>query len=238
MPRQKETLIRFRIADIEDITHDTRQFRFPIPPDVKFEYLPGDHIKIFPDPQDQLEFRPYTPTTTPDTRDHFELIIKRYPNGMVSRFMHQKNIGDDIWMSGPHAGGHFRPGMAKQVGLAAGGTGITPFISMIRTILKNKIDVEVALIFANKSVDDIILKDEFDRYAEEYPNFKRYYMIDHAPPGWTMGEGHIDAQVMAERLPNPSPETVVFVCGPPMMQIELKKKLVESGYSSDKIIFP
>jgi cytochrome-b5 reductase len=169
---------------------------------------------------------------------YFELIIKRYPDGLVSGFMHDRKPGDDVWMSGPHEGGHFRAGMAKKIGMVAGGTGITPMISIIRTILKQGIDVDVSLLFANKTVDDIILKDELDHYADQHGNFRRYYIVDKAPEGWEMGTGRIDSRLMKDRLPEPSDDTVIFTCGPPMMQLDLKKKLIEIGHDKDRIIFP
>ncbi len=235
---ENEILTPYRLNDIKQITHDTGQFTFSIPSDANFAMLAGDFMKVFPDHGDELEYRTYTPTTTPKTRDHFQLIIKRYPNGQVSRFMHDRKIGDEVWMSGPHAGGHFEKGMAARVGMIAGGTGITPMISIIRTILTEGIDAEISLIFSNKTIDDIILKDEFDSYGNKFPNFKRYYLIDQAVPNWTMGVGRINEAIMREHLPVPSDETVLFICGPPMMQIELRKKLIEIGYKKDKIIIP
>lgn len=231
-------ITEFEIIDKEKITHNTSQFRFEIPPGRKFDFLPGDHMRVYPDPDSPLEFRSYTPTTTPDETGFFELTIKRYPDGKVSPYMHDRKPGDKIAMSGPHQGGHFEVGMAGRVGMVAGGTGITPMISIIRSILKRGLDVEISLLFANKTVDDIILKDEFDRYAGEYDNFTRYYVVDKAPDGWEMGEGRIDSQLMKDRLFEPSDDTVVFVCGPPMMQIDLKKKLIEIGHEKDRIIFP
>jgi cytochrome-b5 reductase len=235
---KNDTIISYKLADIKPITHNTRQFTFPIPTGVPFDFYPGDHMKLYPDPTDPVEWRPYTPTTTPDIKDHFQLIIKKYPDGIVSRYMHDRQAGDYIYFSGPHEGGHFVNGMATEIGLVAGGTGITPMISMIRYIMMEILDTKVSLIFSNKTVDDIILKEEFDKYETERSNFKRYYIVDTPPPDWTMGTGRINIQVLKDRLPAPSDQTVVFVCGPPMMQINLRKNLIELGYSKDKIIFP
>ena len=49
---------------------------------------------------------------------------------------------------------------------------------------------------------------------------------------------HIDKDLMNEKLFDPSEDTVIFVCGPPMMQINLKKQLMELGHPGDKVIFP
>ncbi|UCC80800.1 MAG: cytochrome-b5 reductase [Candidatus Zixiibacteriota bacterium] len=236
---QKDVIItRYRIIEKQRVTRDTSRFRFALPPNIDFKFLPGDHIKIYPDRNNPLEFRPYTPTNTPDIKDYFELIIKHYPNGKVSGYMKERGLGDDVAVSGPDKGGHFEDGMAKKIGMVAGGTGITPMISMVRSILSRKLDVEVFLLFANKTIDDIILKEEFDKYAEKYDNFDLYYVLDKGPEGWPMGEGRITKDLMNEKLFGPSDDTVIFVCGPPMMQINLKKQLMELGHPGEKVIFP
>ncbi len=228
----------YKIIEKGSVTHDTSRFIFELPHDARFDFLPGDHINVYPDKSDLLEFRPYTPTSTPDDSGHFELIIKHYQDGMVSKYMNGRGEGDEIAVSGPHAGRHFAEGMAGKVGMAAGGTGITPMIAMIRTILRRGLDVEISLLFANKSVDDIILKDEFDRYAAEKENFSRYYIVDKPPDGWHMGTGRINSDLMKEKLPAPSDETVIFLCGPPLMQLDLRKKLIELGHQKEKILIP
>ena len=238
MPQEKEKIIPFKLIELKTITHNTKEFHFSLPPSIKFNHLPGDHIKVYPDPNDPIEWRPYTPTTLSDITDHFELIIKHYDNGMVSRYMHDRKVGDEVFMSGPHEGGHFIEGMAKHIGMVAGGTGITPLTSMIRAIIRRKIDVDVSLIFANKTVNDIILKEEFDRYAEEFPNFRRYYVINKTPPGWTMGQGHITGEIMKAHLPPPSDDTVIFLCGPAIMELNLREQLTHLGYKKNQIINP
>jgi len=236
---QKDVKItEYKLIEKEKVTHDTNRFRFAIPEGIDFDFFPGDHVKIYPDANNRLEFRPYTPTNTPDIKSYFELIIKHYPDGKVSGYMKDRAVGDDVAMSGPDKGGHFEDDMAKKVGMVAGGTGITPMISMIRSILKRRLQVEISLLYANKSIDDIILKSELDMHSAEYDNFRLYYVLNAAPEGWEMGEGHIDKDLMNEKLFDPSEDTVIFVCGPPMMQINLKKQLIELGHSSDRVIFP
>jgi len=231
-------LTRYTIREIGKITHDTNRFVIDIPRSGSFEFLPGDHIRIYPDENNPLEFRSYTITSTPDDSGFFELIIKRYPESLVSAYMHSQNPGDKILISGPHAGGHFSEGMAKKIGFVAGGTGITPMISIIRTIIRRDIGISMFVLFANKTIDDIILREEFDQYAAEKSNFDIYYVLSHPPADWPMGSGRINAQLMSEKLPEPSSDTIVFVCGPPLMQLDMRKRLIEIGHEKNKIIFP
>jgi len=228
----------YKIIEKTRLTHDTSRFVFDLPDRRPFVFLAGDHMKIYPDAMNPLEFRPYTPASMPDEAGFFELIIKRYPDGHISRYIHDRAVSDKVAMSGPHPGGHFVEGMARHVGMVAGGTGITPMISMIRTILCRNLDIEISLLFANRTADDIILKSEFDKYTVEKSNFRCYYVVGEAPPGWDMGVGRIDSDLMKRRLPGPSPDTVIFLCGPPFMQLDLRKKLLELGHEKERIILP
>ncbi|MEE9554126.1 MAG: NADH-cytochrome b5 reductase [candidate division Zixibacteria bacterium] len=228
----------YKIIEKTVVTHDTSRFVFELPEGTPFDFLPGDHLKIYPDKNNRLEFRPYTPTSTPDDSGFFELIIKHYPDGKVSGYMRDRAVGDEIAMSGPNIGRHFTDGMAARIGMVAGGTGITPIISMIRTIIRRSLDVEISLLFANKTTNDIILKDELDKYALENSNFNRYYILNDPPDGWEMGTGRIDPDLMKEKLPEPSAETLIFLCGPPRMQLDLRKKLLELGYEKETLLIP
>jgi cytochrome-b5 reductase len=238
MAKHEEILTPYGISEIKALTHDTSQFTFSLPDNIDFEFLPGDHMKIYPDPEDHIEWRPYTPTSKPGAKSHFQLIIKKYTDGMVSKFVHQKKTGESVWMSGPHEGGHYLKGMARKIGMLAGGTGITPMISIIRAVLSDDESIAISLVFSNKTIDDIILRDEFDNYAAKFPNFTRYYVLEKPPDDWQMGVGRISDEILKSQIPPKGDDTSVFVCGPPMMQIELRKKLISMGHQSDKIIFP
>jgi cytochrome-b5 reductase len=128
--------------------------------------------------------------------------------------------------------------MAKKVGFVAGGTGITPMISIIRWILAKRIEAELFLIFANKTEADIIYKDEWERDVRDYPNFHCYHLLEEPPAGWTQGTGRVTTDVLRQHLPPPGPDTCVFLCGPPQMVDGLEVTLKELGYSQDAIILP
>jgi ferredoxin-NADP reductase len=101
----------------------------------------------------------------PGATGYFDLTVKRYETGTISKYLHDREIGDTVLMSGPNSGGHWVNGMAKQVGFVAGGTGITPMISIIRWILAESLAVELFLVFANKAEADIIFREEWDEDA-------------------------------------------------------------------------
>ncbi len=76
----------------------------------------------------------------------------------------------------------------EMVLLNAGGTGITPMLQLIRDIFRNTSDrTELALLFANQSEEDILLRDELEQVKKEHPDkFQLWYTVDRPSPGMTL----------------------------------------------------
>lgn len=96
----------------------------------------------------------------------------------------------------------------KGVGMIAGGSGITPMYQLLQAILANPRDrTQVRLVYASRTPHDIILKEELDKLASIYPNFKVLYTV--SQPGddwnWTGATGHVNAEMVRTVLPPPQP---------------------------------
>jgi cytochrome-b5 reductase len=230
--------IPYKIMEINPVTHDTKSFKFNLNKDDALDFLPGDHLMMHAELNGQPEERPYTPASTPDDTGYFELIIKRYPDGLMSNYIHNKKVGEMVMLDGPTAGGHFDKGMADCIGLVAGGAGITPMISIIRTIILRGYDVDTNLLFANKTEQDIILRSEFEEYGQRHKNFKYVFALDEPPPGWTGPAGFIDTDLLKNHLPAPARSPLIFLCGPPMMEYKLREKILALGYDKSRLIIP
>ncbi|CUQ67193.1 cytochrome b5 reductase family protein [Candidatus Nitrospira inopinata] len=230
--------VPYKLIQIEPDTHDTKTFRFELPADATLDMLPGDFLYVHATLNGKTVKRAYTPSSLPGVTGYFDLTVKRYETGLVSRYLHEQRIGDTVLMSGPNAGGHWVDGMAKQIGFVAGGTGITPMISIIRWILANRIDAELFLIFANKTEADIIFRQEWERAVREHPNFHCHHLLENPPTEWTQGTGRVTPDVLRRHLPPPGPDTCIFLCGPPPMVDAVEAMLLELGYSQQAIILP
>jgi len=228
----------YKLTHIETDTHDTKTFRFELPVNATLDMLPGDFLYVHATINGKTVKRPYTPSSLVGVTGFFDLTVKRYNTGSVSKYLHDQRIGDTVLMSGPNTGGHWVDGMAKRVGFVAGGTGITPMISIIRWILTNKIDAELFLIFANKTESDIIFRQEWERNARDYPNFHCHHVLEQPPPGWTGSMGRITPEILRHHLPAPASDTCLFLCGPPPMVDTLETTLKELGYPEQAIILP
>ncbi|MCP9440016.1 MAG: cytochrome-b5 reductase [Nitrospira sp.] len=230
--------VPYKLIGIETDTHDTKTFRFELPSDATLDMLPGDFLYVHAMIDGKTVKRAYTPSSLPGVTGYFDLTVKRYESGLVSRYIHDRQVGDTILMSGPNTGGHWVDGMAKQVGFVAGGTGITPMISIIRWLLSQQIDAELFLIFANKTEADIIFRREWEQYVRAYPRFHCYHLLEDPPTGWRQGTGRVTPEVLRQHLPPPGPETRIFLCGPPPMVDAVETMLMDLGYPQDTIILP
>eukprot|EP00478_Filoreta_tenera_P001844 GABV01001883.1.p1 GENE.GABV01001883.1~~GABV01001883.1.p1 ORF type:complete len:126 (-),score=39.93 GABV01001883.1:129-506(-) len=104
--------------------------------------------------------------------------------------------------------------------MIAGGSGITPMVQVLNHVFADPEDKTfVSLVYANKSPEDILLKEWLDHMQERFPNrFRVHYVVDSAPSNWKDGSfGRINAEMIQKRLPSPSDDAMIFVCGPDPM---------------------
>lgn len=194
----------------------------------------GQHVAIKAVVDGASVTRSYTPTSNNLDRGRLELVVKCYPDGLMSRFLSGLEIGETVPFRGPKGAMKYTKDVARHLGMVAGGTGITPMYQLIRAICENDADTtQISLVYANRSEADILLREELDAFARRYPgNFKVWYLLDTAPENWAFGTGFVDVDVLRERMPAPGPETKVLLCGPPGMIGATKKNLATLGFKT------
>ncbi|KAK4404622.1 NADH--cytochrome reductase 1 [Sesamum angolense] len=131
------------------------------------------HPLLGKDSQGEEVIKPYTPTTLDSDVGYFELVIKMYPQGRMSHHFREMREGDYLAVKGP---------------------------KVARAILENPSDqTKVHLIYANVTYDDILLKDELDSLAKNYPQrFKVYY----PPEVWNGGVGFVSKEMIQAQCPH------------------------------------
>ena len=94
----------------------------------------------------------------------------------------------------------------KHLGMIAGGTGITPMLQIITAVIRDKHDstTTMALLFANQTEADILLRDELDELARKYPHrFRVSYTLDRPEKDWTGFSGFVSDEMIKAALPAP-----------------------------------
>jgi len=176
------------------------RYRFKLPSAKSILGLPiGQHISIgaaIPQPDGSAKeiMRSYTPISGDHQPGHFDLLIKSYPTGNISKYMAGLAVGQAIRVKGPKGAFKYAPNMVRHFGMIAGGTGVTPMLQIIRAIIRGRAagdTTEVDLIFANVTYQDILLREDLDALAKEDKRFRVHYVLDTAPEGWTGGVGYV-----------------------------------------------
>ena len=209
--------------------------------------------------------RTYSPTSSNADVGHFEMVLKIYKGGVVDRFpdggkvsqyLDSLPIGAKLDVAGPYglveyAGkGKFlirrKERKVRRVGMIAGGTGLTPLLQIIKTALADPDDdIELSLLFANQTEEDIFLRSELEVLAQAHPNqFKIWYTLDRPPKdgSWKFSSGFINEDMLKEHMPPPSTDddsTLILMCGPPpMIKFACRPNLDKLGYPKrDQVTF-
>jgi len=216
------------------VSPNTAIYRFGLPNSDDILGLPiGQHITVSATINGKEIMRSYTPTSSDDDLGHFDLLIKAYEKGNISRHVSLLSIGDKLRVKGPKGKFVYAPDLSRELGMIAGGTGITPMLQIIRAALKNPADkTKITLIYANVNPLDILLKAELDELTSAHPTrFTVFYVLNNPPAGWTGGSGFVTKDQIEKHLPSSSHDIKILLCGPPPMVGAMKGHLTELGYT-------
>ncbi|KAF4572746.1 NADH-cytochrome b5 reductase [Pleurotus pulmonarius] len=221
------------------ISPNTAIYRFALPHPQDVLGLPiGQHISVSAEINGKDIMRSYTPTSSDDDLGHFDLLIKSYEKGNISRMFSLLKLGDKVRIKGPKGQFNYSPTLATSIGMIAGGTGITPMLQIIRASLKNPMDkTKLSLIYANVNFEDILLKKELDELVDVNPDrFTVYYVLNNAPEGWKGGVGFVSKEQIQTYLPPTADDVKILMCGPPPMMNAMKKHLEELKYPAPRTV--
>jgi len=116
----------------------------------------------------------------------------------------------------------------------AGGVGITPVISILRTLADRHDRRPLLLFYESKLWDEVTFREELDNLKQSL-DLKIVYVISNPPDYWKGEKGLISAEIMACHLPLNRQECEYFICGPELMQKEVKNSLEKLGISLNSV---
>ncbi|KAJ6627215.1 NADH-cytochrome b5 reductase [Mycena sp. CBHHK59/15] len=229
----------FPLAKKIQISPNTAIYRFSLPRARDTLGLPvGRHISVSAEINGKDVTRSYTPISSDDQKGSFDLLIKSYEKGNISRHFALLKLGDTIRVKGPKGAFEYTPGLTGALGMIAGGSGITPMYQIVHAVLKNPADrTALSLIYANVNEEDILMRAELDALAAAHADrFKLYYVLNNPPTGWTGGVGFVTKDQIHEHLPASTSAAKILMCGPPPMLTAMKKHLDELKWPAPRTI--
>lgn len=200
----------FPLTEKTTLSHNTAIYRFALPSPSAVLGLPiGQHISLaatldVTDPKTsevsrREVVRSYTPISSDHERGYFDLLIKAYPTGNISRHLTTLKIGDVMKVKGPKGAMVYTPNLVRHFGMIAGGTGITPMLQIIRAVLRGRSagdKTQIDLIFANVNEEDILMRKDLDKLAAEDQGFRVHYVLNNPPEGWKGGVGFVTPEMI------------------------------------------
>ncbi len=188
-------------------------------------FKPGQFawLKLGPSPY-SVEEHPFSFSSSAQDPERLEFGIKEL--GDFTGAIGSLPAGTTAYLDGPH--GAFSPDLEPAAGYVfyAGGVGITPFISMLRTLADRGDKRPILLFYGDKSWEETAFTDTLAGLVERL-DLTIVYVLENPPEAWDDEEGFIDADVLERRLPDEGIERLHLICGPAPMLAAVEAALQE-----------
>ncbi len=223
------------VLETEYVSYNLRLIRMI--PYGKINFIPGQSIALHINRKDMdinNETRYFSVTTPPEAATLLEILIKHNPESVVSNYLFKSiKEGDDLEISGPY-GMALLDYNAKKITLIAGGSGIAPFISMIRQIMQNRTNQNIHLIYSVKKSEEFAFKVELDTFALTNSNIRIDYVAT-KDDKWKGDNKRINFEYLKNKISEM--EGLFYICGPAQMIHDVTNYLKELGIKDENIIF-
>ena len=254
----------FTVVSTNRVSHNTALVRFEIPSGRDLGLSVGRHVSVMAHINGQKVIRPYTPTSSPDTKGYFELMVKKYHDGKMSSHVWDLTEGDSLDFRGPVGRFKYEKNQYPKIGLIAGGTGLTPCLQVIRCILEGPEgegdNAQFVLFFQNRTEADILLKEELCALADIYPDRLRVLFFLSNPQSSSWGKNYSTDRALNSFFAKPSKGTtpevkgyiskdavkiamgprecpLVGICGPSGFNDSMKRLLLDEGHDAESSIY-
>jgi ring-1,2-phenylacetyl-CoA epoxidase subunit PaaE len=201
-------------------TPDAITIVFNNPKQGKLEYKAGQYLTCIFSIEGKEQRRCYSLNSSPFSDELPAITIKRDPKGTVSNYLFENvKEGDEIKILLPS--GNFTTNFDKQnkrhLFLVAGGSGITPLMSILQTALAVEPETQVTLVYINRDETSIIFKDRLSSLEKYYPKrFKIIHVLSQPSKEWTGVKGRLTPEMLKRFLETSPqhPNTEYYICGP------------------------
>lgn len=222
------------VTDIIQETHDTYTFRFQGNPLCRFIYWPGQFCTLVLNINGKKVIRSYSISSSPTRPFILEITIKRVPGGLVSNWLPDNlKIGDRVDIAGPKGKFCLVPGkIPKKLFFIAGGSGVTPLMSMSRWLNDISANIDVKFFNSVRTPKDIIFRNELGLLTTRSKQFEPVIVTATrtVEEGWMGLSGLVNSDMIKTMVPD-FLEREIFMCGPPAFMEAVQKILRDMNYN-------
>lgn len=234
-----------KVAEVRRETEDTVSILFDVPSDLRFDYsfLPGQYLTLRTNINNEDIRRSYSICAAP-FENELRVAVKQVENGVFSTYANEKlKAGDALQVMTPT--GNFKleanASNNKSYALFAAGSGITPILSIAKTILKEEPESDISLFYGNKGFHSIIFREDLESIKNLNMNdFRLIHILSRENLGNKIQKGRIDKDKclnLHKAFLSGTAIDEVFICGPESMIHAVKDAMSEVGVNEKNIHF-
>jgi ring-1,2-phenylacetyl-CoA epoxidase subunit PaaE len=239
------TFHKLRVKEVRPETSDCVSVAFDVPEELadQFDFIQGQYLTIKTKIEGEEVRRSYSICTAPQDKD-LRVAIKKVPGGAFSTYANDiLEAGSELDVLEP-AGRFYTqldPSHEKHyVGFAAG-SGITPVMSILKTILQAEPKSQFTLFYGNKGSDSIIFLEELEALKNKYlGRLSIHHVLSREQTGSDLFYGRIDGEKAAtffQKILSPEMVDDIFLCGPEPMILGVRDRLEAAGVTAEQIHF-
>jgi ring-1,2-phenylacetyl-CoA epoxidase subunit PaaE len=233
-----------KIREVRPETEDSVSIAFEVPENLQpdYRFLPGQYLTLKAEINGEEVRRSYSICSTP--AEGLRVAVKKVPEGRFSTYANDRlQAGDELEVMTPMGRFTADPdqAQAKQYVAFAAGSGITPIMSIMKTVLEQEPQSTFTLFYGNRMVDSIIFREEIEGLKNQNMGRLRiYHVLSREKLGSPLLSGRITADKCAticDKLIDPAEVDDYFLCGPLPMIEGIRKTLSAHGVDTKKVHF-
>ena len=233
-----------KVSEIVRQTPESVAVGFALPNELRdaFAFVPGQYLTLAAEIDGAELRRSYSICSSPGD-EVLRVGVKNIADGRFSRFVNEQlSVGDTIRVMTPEGRFTALKGARHDYLLIAAGSGITPMLSIARTVLAHEPDSTISLVYGNRSTDTIMFREDVSDLKDRYlGRFSLVHVLSREKQDIDLLNGRITGALvldLARRgLVDPHGADGVFLCGPGEMIDDVSQALVEDGVPADRIRF-
>lgn len=233
-----------KVAAIARETPEAVAVAFEIPDALRetFAFRPGQYLTLATDIDGKEARRSYSICSAPG-EPTLRVGVKRVADGRFSSFVNERlSVGDTIRVMPPEGRFTSLAGERHDYVLIAAGSGITPMLSIAKTVLGHEPDSTITLIYGNRSTDTIMFREELEDLKDRHMRrFSVVHLLSREAQDVELFNGRIDGVRITELanrgLIDVAAADGIFLCGPGEMIDEVSTALKALGVEEDRIRF-
>jgi len=232
-----------KVKAIVQETKDAITIVFEQPQGAGITYKAGQFLTLIVPVQGKEVRRAYSLCTSPFVDSDLAVTVKRVEKGLMSNWLPDNlKAGQTVRIMEPMGQftTEYNAKQKRHMVLFAGGSGITPMMAILKSILSQEPESMVSLIYCNRDIDSIIFKNALDELeTKDEGRLQIIHVLDNAPMNWTGYSGLLNHDMLTrlfERMPDWGiDKTTYLMCGPEGMMKNVEELLAERRIPKEKV---